>query len=103
DEKPSQSAADVAEKIGQMDSGARSKLLGHLKKMEAAEKKGETPAPPDNYYSDKDFADLTAADRQLDASNTVALKLILDLTDDKYAADERAAELVALQSMDRAF
>jgi cytochrome c oxidase subunit III len=103
DGKTIPTATAVADKIANLDGAASAKLVAILKKMEAAEQKGEAATPPDNFYDDKDFADLTAADRQLAASNTVARKLVLDLVAGKYAADEQAEKLQSLRDMDRDF
>jgi len=103
DGKSIPTATAVADKINEMDSSARTKFLGKLKNLEAAEQKGEPASPPDDLYTDKAFADLTAADRQLAATNTAARKLVLDLAAGRYTADERAGELQTLRAMDRDF
>lgn len=93
------SAGEVADKIKEMDGAARGKLVAILEKMEATERKGEKPSPPESFYDD--FKDsLQPAELQFLADDRVARKLVLDLVADRYVAAERADKLLTLQKMD---
>ena len=96
--KDGKSAAAVAEKIKEMDDSKG--LIAVLKKMENDESAGRKPVAPDT----KKYADsLSSAELQLAVNDRVARKLVLELVDGDYTAEERVKELKTLQKLDGEF
>ena len=99
--KPAPAAA-LANKIKDLDSKPRSKLIAIMEKMEEQEANEQTATVPATIF--KDFKDsLSAEELRMATSDRVGRKLVLALVDDDFKADERLEELRTLQKLDADF